>query len=187
MKTIATGAFPRARLPLLLLFAVVLTACGDSSNPDDNVAVEPSATSIAATATTATSVSATTPTTLVATSTAITDPTVTAAATATPAPQPTATPAATDVATGVAADRVEVVITEFAFAPQQLDISAGTTVVFTNRDPYPHTVTESDYPYLFDSKNLDTGESYEFTFDSPGVYEYVCLLHPTMRGTIVVS
>lgn len=98
-----------------------------------------------------------------------------------PAADPTATESTADT------DRVEVIIDQFAFAPAMLEIPVGTTVVFTNRDPFVHTATETEFPYLFDSGNLNTGDSFEFTFDTPGTYEYFCLLHPTMLGTIVVS
>lgn len=102
-------------------------------------------------------------------------------------PSPAETQPAEDAATEVTEDRVEVEIIDFAFAPQQLEIPVGTTVVFTNSDSAPHTTTETSDTPLFDSGNLATGESFEFTFDSPGTYEYICLIHPTMQGTIVVT
>jgi plastocyanin len=174
----AAHAFPRTRLPLLLLLAVVLTACGGSDDADDDVAAEPTSTSMAATATTATSAAGATP--------AVVDATPLAEDVyADPLPAGTQTPQAAD--SDVAEDRVEVEIVDFAFAPQQLEIPVGTTVVFTNSDSAPHTATESGDTPLFDSGSLGTGESFEFTFDAPGTYEYICLIHPSMRGTIVVS
>lgn len=181
MTTITTSRFFKTRLPLILLFAIVLTACGGESDPEDSAAAaEPSATSASAT------------------STAVADPTATEADEATSTPQSEATPPAEDVysddvygdedaATEVTAGGVEVEISGFAFAPQQLEISVGTTVVFTNLDSAPHTATETGDTPLFDSGSLGTGESYEFTFDEPGTYEYICLIHPAMQGTIVVS
>ncbi len=34
---------------------------------------------------------------------------------------------------------------------------------------------------------LDTNDSFEFKFDKPGTYRYVCSIHPQMMGTIVVK
>jgi plastocyanin len=98
---------------------------------------------------------------------------------------PDTTGAATEAAKDT--DRVEVTIEGFAFAPAMLEIPAGTTIVFTNRDSAPHTVTDSAKPSLFDSGNLAMGDSFEFTFDTPGTYEYFCRIHPTMVATIVVT
>jgi plastocyanin len=53
-----------------------------------------------------------------------------------------------------------------------------------------HTVT-SDPPGAFDSGPLQPGESFEYLFDTPGTYRYLCTLHPfvtgTETGTVIVS
>ena len=64
-------------------------------------------------------------------------------------------------------------------------MKAGTTVTWDNEDDIPHTVASS--AKLFKSKVLDTGDTFSFTFTTPGVYEYLCSLHPHMTGTIVVE
>lgn len=76
-------------------------------------------------------------------------------------------------------------ISGFAFAPDTLEISAGTTVTWTNEDGAPHTVTADDGS--FDSGRLDNGGTFSFTFDTPGTYTYKCNFHPSMTATIVVS
>lgn len=73
----------------------------------------------------------------------------------------------------------------FAFNPPQLEISAGTTVTWTNNDSATHTVTADDGS--FDSGNLDTGATFSQTFDTPGTYTYHCNIHPSMTATIVVN
>jgi len=78
-----------------------------------------------------------------------------------------------------------VTIDNFSFAPQRLTVKRGTTVIWTNRDDIPHTVTAVDLQ--FRSKALDTDDSYSFTFTTPGTYAYFCSLHPRMTGTIVVE
>jgi len=67
-----------------------------------------------------------------------------------------------------------------------LRIPVGTTVTWTNDDPDAiHTATAVDGS--FDSGFLDPGDSFSFTFDTPGEYEYYCLPHPWMRAMIIVE
>ncbi len=83
-----------------------------------------------------------------------------------------------------AADTV-VKIANFTFDPPQLTVKAGTTVVWTNADDIPHTVTSTTQ--AFKSAALDTNDRFSFTFATPGTYKYFCSLHPHMTGTIVVE
>ena len=39
----------------------------------------------------------------------------------------------------------------------------------------------------FRSGALDEGDSFSFTFNAPGIYRYVCSIHPQMVGAIVVT
>lgn len=80
----------------------------------------------------------------------------------------------------------EVSIEGFAFVPDPILVAPGTTVRWTNNDSVPHTVT-SDPAGLFDSGTLEPGESFEYRFDDPGTYPYLCTIHPTMTGTVIVS
>lgn len=88
------------------------------------------------------------------------------------------------VAPARAAD-VEVKIDNFVYNPQQVTVKAGATVVWTNHDDIPHTVTSSTG--VFRSKALDTDDKFSFTFTTPGTYKYFCALHPHMTGSIVVE
>jgi plastocyanin len=78
-----------------------------------------------------------------------------------------------------------VTIDNFSFAPMQLEIPAGTQVTWINKDDVPHTVVSLDHK--FKSRALDTDESFSFTFQTPGTYEYFCSVHPKMTGKIVVK
>jgi plastocyanin len=71
------------------------------------------------------------------------------------------------------------------FNPENLEISKGTTVKWINKDDVDHTVTSSDG--LFDSKIVPAGETFQYTFDSTGTYDYVCTIHSGMSGTINVG
>ena len=95
-----------------------------------------------------------------------------------------------DRAHAVAADAspsVKVAIDNFNFNPKDLTISAGTSVTWVNHDDVPHTATSKSVPAAFDSKALDTDESYSFRFTEPGVYRYYCKVHTHMTGTITVK
>lgn len=76
-------------------------------------------------------------------------------------------------------------IDNFTFAPERLTVRAGDRVTWTNEDDIPHAVAASER--RFKSPVLDTDESFSFTFDRPGVYEYFCSLHPHMKATVVVE
>ena len=79
----------------------------------------------------------------------------------------------------------QVIIDGFAFAPVTLTVPTGTTVTWTNRDEEPHTVAASDGS--FHSPGMGTGAIYAHTFSTAGTFEYVCSIHPMMRGTVVVT
>jgi plastocyanin len=80
------------------------------------------------------------------------------------------------------ASRVD--IRQFKFSAATLAVPAGTTVVWTNRDEELHTVTSAER--VFASPGLDAGETFAFTFTTPGTFRYYCALHPHMTGTVVV-
>jgi len=80
---------------------------------------------------------------------------------------------------------LEVKIENFAFAPATLTVSAGAQVTWTNKDDIPHNIVEKGR--AFKSKALDTGEKFSYTFDKPGTYEYLCSIHPTMTGKVIVK
>lgn len=88
--------------------------------------------------------------------------------------------------------------TDACYVPTNLTISAGDTVVWTNDEQVPHTVTAgdlgadanvvgTDYPNGFDSQFMAAGASFEWTFDEAGTYPYFCQLHPWMIGTVQVN
>lgn len=78
-----------------------------------------------------------------------------------------------------------VAISDYTFKPSSLTIAAGTTVVWTNKDDDPHTVTADDG--AFDSRGLGQGDSYTRVFAKPGRYPYHCSAHPFMKGVVIVT
>lgn len=82
-----------------------------------------------------------------------------------------------------AANTVE--IKGYAFNPDTITIAKGTTVTWTNLDSVRHTVTGigSDV----NSQVLSQGQTYSFTFNTVGTFEYQCHIHPTMKGKVIVT
>ena len=106
----------------------------------------------------------------------------------TPVDETPPAPADTTAAPATApAQDSQVRIDNFAFNPKELTIPAGTKVTWVNKDDVPHTATSKDKPPAFDSKALDTDDTYSFTFSKPGTYQYYCKVHPHMTGTVIVK
>lgn len=76
-------------------------------------------------------------------------------------------------------------IQNFVFSPTTVRVKAGSTVTWTNRDQDAHTVTAMAGP--FHSPTLNTGQSFRYTFTTPGRYHYLCTIHPFMTATVVVT
>ncbi len=79
----------------------------------------------------------------------------------------------------------DVGIKDFTYAPPVLTIPVGSTVMWTNHDEDPHTVTSATG--AFTSAGLSNEETFAQTFTRPGTYQYFCALHPHMRATVVVQ
>lgn len=88
-----------------------------------------------------------------------------------------------DASSGLAHNSVR--IADFAYGPAAVQVSAGDTVTWSNDDDFAHTVTSgADGP--MDSGEIGSGGTYRVTFDAAGSFEYVCTIHPSMRGTVEV-
>ncbi len=73
-------------------------------------------------------------------------------------------------------------IQQFEFVPADIEIAAGSTVVFVNLDLAPHTATGEG----FDTGALRKGERKEIAFPTAGEFAYLCKFHRHMTGRIVV-
>lgn len=95
-----------------------------------------------------------------------------------------------------------VTIQDFSFSPSTLTIKVGTSVKWTNNGPSSHTTTSDSG--VWDSGTLSApsggggygggtaGGTYQFTFTTPGTYNYHCKIHPPssypgFTGTITVT
>lgn len=66
---------------------------------------------------------------------------------------------------------------------QTLTVQRGDTIVWVNKDPFPHTVTAKS---VFDARSIAEGKSWKYTARTPGEYPYLCTFHPNMKGTLRV-
>ena len=83
--------------------------------------------------------------------------------------------------TSTATNSVE--IKDFAFNPAIINIKAGTVVTWTNQDTVKHTIKLDET----ESSSLAKGQSWSYSFTTPGTYDYICGLHPSMNGKIIVE
>ena len=84
---------------------------------------------------------------------------------------------------------VTVVIRAFKFEPATVTVHAGDTVEWKNEDIVPHTATadgSSEKP-AFDSGTIKTGATWRFVAPEKGTYNYICTLHPNMKGELIVQ
>ncbi len=108
---------------------------------------------------------------------------------ATPAPTPADTPATTPAAactTSTDAAAVEALIQDFSFDPNPVEAKTGEVIVWTNRDGAPHTVTLEDGSCKTGNVSAGGGTG-GLVFAEPGEYPFFCSIHPSMKGTIVIS
>jgi len=87
---------------------------------------------------------------------------------------------------GGEASGTEVTIADFAFDPGDLTVSVGDTVTWTNDDGVGHDVTGDSFK-SGDPGALENGDTFEHTFDKAGSFDYVCTVHPGMKGTVKVE
>lgn len=88
---------------------------------------------------------------------------------------------------------VTVTLEDFSIVPSDIRISKGTKVTWRNDDQPGHYINSDSHPthsYQPDlnSKLLQTGDTYSYTFTTPGYYSYHCSAHPDeMIGSIIVE
>jgi plastocyanin len=104
-----------------------------------------------------------------------------------PTPSPTPSPAPT---TGGPSSSVVIPVGatslgNAAYAPDELNVAAGTTVTWMNTDFVSHTSTSDKTGW--DSGIVAPGGQFSVAFQTPGRFPYHCAIHPGMIGTVVVN
>ena len=78
------------------------------------------------------------------------------------------------------------------FVPPVLHTGEGAIVTWTNEDSALHTVVSkahaagSSFPE-FDSEYIGPNDTFKYTFSTAGTFDYYCVLHPFMKGKVVVQ
>ena len=80
-----------------------------------------------------------------------------------------------------------VAITNFMYEPQELEVTPGTKVTWTNKDSATHTVQDLSDRNIPISPDLLEGYTFSITYEKPGSYPYNCRLHTYMTGTVNVA
>jgi plastocyanin len=107
---------------------------------------------------------------------------------ATPAPVRTyitATPAITPERTISVSDNT-INIVKDTFTPPNVTVKAGSTVRWVNGDDHPHRIEFVNKAFSTSTYLLGSGQSASQKFDRPGTYDYDCMIHSFMKGTITV-
>lgn len=104
--------------------------------------------------------------------------------------KPLAVPAASTILTPSAASPTSasaapntVTMGNRKFIPSEITISKGETVTWINTDSIAHNVVGNK----FNSGTLGRGQSFSYTFNEAGTFDYVCTFHPGMTGKVIVK
>jgi len=94
-----------------------------------------------------------------------------------------------DIPTGTGAPGCE--DTNECYSPANITINVGDTIEWSNVDSSVHTATAGTSADVkmetFHSDLIMPGKSWSFTFDEAGNYDYFCLVHPWMTGSVTVN
>ncbi len=93
--------------------------------------------------------------------------------------------AGTAASTGAAVPKTYAITMQITgFDPAELTVKPGDRITWTNKDLFPHTATADDK--AFDSKSIAPAATWTYIAGKPGTHTYICIFHPTMKGTVTV-
>ncbi|HEU5402378.1 MAG TPA: cupredoxin family copper-binding protein [Terriglobales bacterium] len=82
---------------------------------------------------------------------------------------------------------VQVSIHLYKFTPATVTVHPGDTVEWKNDDTVDHTATATGAGTpAFDSGNLKQGQIFKYVAKTKGTYDYICTIHPYMKGQVIV-
>lgn len=93
-------------------------------------------------------------------------------------PPSSSIPAAVSIVSGASS------LTTNAYAPNPIDVAAGTTITWTNNDTRTHDSTATDGSW--GSGAIAPGGQFSRMFSTAGTFPYHCTIHPGMVGTVTV-
>jgi plastocyanin len=77
-----------------------------------------------------------------------------------------------------------VTIEGMKFIPESLEVAPGDTIIWSNKDFVPHTVTAGK---SIESGTIEANVSWKYVAKQKGRFDYLCRFHPGMRATLVVK
>lgn len=83
------------------------------------------------------------------------------------------------------AQTVDISISGSAFSSTSVTVNVGDTIRWTNNDSFSHTASEENG--VFNTGTLSAGETVSITMTQAGSFDYFCVFHPGMMGTIIVA
>ncbi|MDH3832353.1 MAG: cupredoxin family copper-binding protein [Gammaproteobacteria bacterium] len=84
-----------------------------------------------------------------------------------------------------AGETVTVRIDGMRFVPEKITVKPGTKVTWVHGSQMPHTISGNADGLR--SGTLYKGQQFSHTFNAEGSYNYICGLHPSMTGSVVVE
>ncbi|MFH0860320.1 MAG: DUF362 domain-containing protein [Candidatus Altiarchaeota archaeon] len=169
-----------------------LLNCNDGECSGDAVCTGVTTTTTSSSSTSSTSSTSTSTSTTSSTSTSTSSSTSTSTSTSTTSTSTlisstttsTSTTSSTSTTTTII-ETLNVNMTDSRFDPQDRIILAYDIINWTNWE-YPIHRLVDDSSSLFDSGDLEQGESFSFQFNNTGTINYHCQYYPSMSGTITV-
>lgn len=76
-----------------------------------------------------------------------------------------------------------VIMQNRAFSPAEISIKKGETVTWTNGESSVHNVVS----VTFKSDTMKKGDTFSYTFNETGTFDYTCTFHPGMDGKVIVK
>ena len=80
-----------------------------------------------------------------------------------------------------------ITIAKNTFNPSTMTVKVGSTVRWVNEDDHPHRIEFMDKAFSTSTYLLGASQSASQRFDRAGTYNYSCMIHPYMQGTIRVE
>ncbi|MBC7537332.1 MAG: cupredoxin domain-containing protein [Bacteriovorax sp.] len=71
------------------------------------------------------------------------------------------------------------------FTPQTLTVNLNDTVIWNNKDFFPHTVTSEDKS--FNSMGIPVNGTWQLILKKKGTYNYKCMFHTVMKGSLIIK
>jgi plastocyanin len=88
---------------------------------------------------------------------------------------------------GKAVSGQQVEMKDIAFQPATIRVRTGETVTWVNQDSVQHDVVNVKEGEQPKSELFNEGQTYEWTPTEAGTVQYVCSVHPNMKGTVEIT